>query len=132
MTDLTKITTPFGLLDAQTQQALRDHLAAGGEVEVFNNGWHKVVGADFYFGSPVTYRAKPKPKPLEFWVNEYLDSNGAKVLRNVHPTKQDADKAALSGRIRCIRMIEAPDQSEGADLNERQLDAVQQDLTMGR
>jgi hypothetical protein len=112
MIDLTKITTPFGLLDSQTQRALRDHLAAGGEVEVFANGWHEAVYADFSsLGSPVTYRAKSKP--LELWVNEYLDSNGAKVLRNVHPTKQDADKAAGSDRIRCIRLIEAPDKSEG-------------------
>jgi hypothetical protein len=131
MTDLTKIATPFGLLDAQTQQALRDHFAAGGEVEVFANGWHKAVYADFSsLGSPVTYRAKHKP--LELWVNEYLELDGVKLLRNVHPTKQDADKAAFSDRIRCIRLIEAPDQSEGADLNEPQLDAVQQDITMGR
>jgi len=124
MTDLTKITTPFGLLDVKTQQALRDHLAAGGEVEVFNNGWREIVGADFYFGSPVTYRAKPKP--LEFWLNEYSDG------RYVYLTKQEADEAANIDRLRCIRLIEAPDQQEGADLNEPQLDAVQQDITMGR
>jgi hypothetical protein len=108
MTDLTKITTPFGLLDAETQQALRDHLAAGGELEVYNNGWRELVGADFYFGSPVTYRAKPKPKPLELWVNEYDWGFG-----EVHQTKPDANKWPQPNRIRCIRLIEAPDQSEG-------------------
>jgi hypothetical protein len=125
MADLTKITTPFGLLDVKTQEALRDYVFAGGEVEVFNNGWHKIVGSDFFFGSPVTYRAKPKP--LNIWVNEYDWGFGELYL-----TKAQAEKEADADRIRCIRLIEAPDQSEGADLNERQLDAVQQDITMGR
>jgi hypothetical protein len=106
MTDLTKITSPFGLLEDKTQKALHDHLAAGGEVEVFNNGWHDVVGADFCFASPVTYRAKPKP--LEFWVNQY--NWGFPYL---HRTKAEADTLAHPARIRCIRLIEAPDQSEG-------------------
>ena len=107
MIDLTKITTPFGLLDAQTQQALRDHFAAGGEVEVFNNGWHEAVGTDFLnLGSPVTYRAKPKP--LELWVNEYDWGFGG-----VHQTKAELDALAHPARRRCIRLIEAPDQSEG-------------------
>ncbi len=106
MIDLTKITTPFGLLEDETQKALHDHLAAGGEVEVFNNGWHDVVHADFCFTSPVTYRAKPKP--LEFWVNEYNRGFG-----RLYPTKAEAEKKADPDRIRCIRLIEAPDQSEG-------------------
>jgi hypothetical protein len=79
MTDLTKITTPFGLLDAKTQQALRDHLAAGGELEVYNNGWRNITD------------------------------------------DQLAD--LVSFFIQRIRFM---------DLNERQLDAVQQDITMGR
>jgi len=125
MTDLTKIATPFGLLDAKTQQALRDHFAAGGRIEVFANGWHEAVYADFSsLGSPVTYRAKPKP--LEFWVNEYDWGFG------LYQTKAEAEKEADPECIRCIRLIEAPDQQEGADLNATQLDAVQQDITMGR
>jgi len=110
MTDLTKITTPFGLLDAETQEALRHHRNSGGELEVYNNGWREIVGADFYFGSLVTYRAKPKP--LEFWVNEYPHGLG-EYFGARYPTKEFADKNASTDRIRCIRLIEAPDQSEG-------------------
>jgi hypothetical protein len=124
MTDLTKITTPFGLLDAQTQQALRDHhYVGGGTVEIFHNGWTEIH--DPSFSSSATYRAKPKP--LEFWVNQYNWGFG-----RLYPTKAEAEKKADPERIRCIRLIEAPDQSEGADLKEPQLDAVQQDITMGR
>jgi hypothetical protein len=107
MIDLTKITTPFGLLDAKTQQALRDYLAAGGEVEVYNNGWHDALFTGLLdLGSPVTYRAKPKP--LDFWVNQYDGGFGKPC-----PTKAEADALALPDRRRCIRLIEAPDKSEG-------------------
>jgi hypothetical protein len=107
MADLTKITTPFGLLDVKTQEALREYVFAGGEVEVFNNGWRETFYADLLDpGSPVTYRAKPKP--LNIWVNEYDWGFGELYL-----TKAQAEKEADADRIRCIRLIEAPDQSEG-------------------
>lgn len=55
MTDLTKITTPFGLLDKETQAALRAH---GGPLEVFtSSGWRDV--SFFSGGLSSTYRVKP-------------------------------------------------------------------------
>lgn len=55
--DLTAITTPFGLLDEATQQALRDH---GGPYEVFGTyGWSDGTPL---FNPPFTVRVKPTPK----------------------------------------------------------------------
>ena len=64
--DLTAITTPFGLLDRETQEALRAH---GGPLEHWTGlGWH--LSSDPYFASATTYRVKPAPpKPREWWVN---------------------------------------------------------------
>jgi hypothetical protein len=61
--DLTAITTPFGLLDAETQGALRAH---GGPYEIFGAcGW---VDYDPTWHTPCTYRVKPSPpKPREAW-----------------------------------------------------------------
>jgi hypothetical protein len=67
MTDLTKIEKPFGLLDAETQEALRAH---GGPYEMYGyDGWT-------YNGMPAwspntTYRVKPQPpKPRDFWLTD--------------------------------------------------------------
>lgn len=65
MTDLTKITTPFGLLDPETQKALRDWPHG---VEVWCGGMWQIIQS-----SPVnpdfTYRARPAPltKPSIDW-----------------------------------------------------------------
>lgn len=60
MTDLTKITTPFGLLDAETQEALRAHQASGGWVQLYWNGtWRKVKHPALTWHC--TYRAAPEP-----------------------------------------------------------------------
>lgn len=70
MTDLTKITTPFGLLDAETQEALRAH---GGPYEWYHGakrGWLDDPNPQhtFYKGS-LTIRVKPQPpKPREWWI----------------------------------------------------------------
>lgn len=66
MTDLTKITTPFGLLDEETQDALMAH---GGPYEVFcDNGTWSKHDSPVWFGG-ITYRVKPlPPKPREWWV----------------------------------------------------------------
>lgn len=65
MTDLTKITTPFGLLDAETQEALRAH---GGPYECwFVEEWEELEcpGWDWMR----VYRVKPQPpKPREWWI----------------------------------------------------------------
>lgn len=58
MTDLTKITTPFGLLDKETQDALR---AWGHGWDAFGgNDWQDVQGF-CSFSEWITYRARPAP-----------------------------------------------------------------------
>lgn len=61
--DLTQITTPFGLLDEETQKALKAH---EGGVE-----YYRYDGLWSFTGGPVwekhlTYRAKPEPKRETF------------------------------------------------------------------
>lgn len=80
--DLTAITTPFGLLDRETQEALRAH---GGPLEHWTGlGWH--LSSDPYFASDTTYRAKPAPpKPREFWLR--FDMNGTLPVVYGTPTE---------------------------------------------
>ena len=97
MTDLTAITTPFGLLDEATREALKAH---GGPYE----WWHSVSWRDFGDETPgwlgnVVYRVKPQPpKPREWWLTggcawdtldeamRALNGNGVPVLvREVLP-----------------------------------------------
>ena len=63
-TDLTTITMPFGLLDAETQEALKAH---GGPYEWYAScdGWAEWTPN---WDWPNTYRVKPAPpKPRERW-----------------------------------------------------------------
>lgn len=73
MTDLTAITTPFGLLDRETQEALKEH---GGPYEVFTNfGWGFWGGARLEWHDDRAIRVKPAPpKPREWWL--LLRANG--------------------------------------------------------
>ena len=68
MIDLTKITTPYGLLDEATQNALREH---GGPYERYSldNEW-VAVDSLTRVGWPATvYRVKSEPpKPREWWM----------------------------------------------------------------
>lgn len=65
MQDLTKITTPFGLLDPETQEALRAH---GGSYERYSSkGWVDSHAPVWYVEN--AYRVKPQPpKPREWWI----------------------------------------------------------------
>jgi hypothetical protein len=68
MTDLTTITSPFGLLDRETQEALKAH---GGPWEYWNGGsWTNSASETLHdIDTALTYRAKPAPpKPREWWV----------------------------------------------------------------
>jgi hypothetical protein len=68
MMDLTKINVPFGLLDADTQAALKAH---GGPYETYANyyGWSPVT-TSFRPTAAYVYRVKPQPpKPREWWIN---------------------------------------------------------------
>lgn len=65
MTDLTAITTPFGLLDRETQEALKAH---GGPWEVyFYPGEWQPMSLPNWNGN-LAYRVQPAPpKPREWW-----------------------------------------------------------------
>jgi hypothetical protein len=73
MTDLTAITTPFGLLDRETQEALKAH---GGPYEAFfqNAGKDWAWQSGEAYMSPdshqaLAWRVKPAPtKPREWWL----------------------------------------------------------------
>ena len=67
MVDLTKITTPYGLLDEATQKALRDH---DGPWEYYHypESWVNTDNPMWQGGT--VYRVKPQPpKPREWWVH---------------------------------------------------------------
>ena len=102
MTDLTKIATPFGLLDAETQKALQEH---GGPYEIFNeDGWSKPRRISWFKSS--VYRVKPKPpKPREWWINVYFDKAGYLNAGQLHFTRSKADEFG-DGRIECIHVRE--------------------------
>lgn len=72
--DLTQITTPFGLLDEETQKALKAH---EGEIEYYDVGGHWLVpvcGPDWVVS--LTYRAKPEPKRETFTGQAYANAYG--------------------------------------------------------
>ena len=63
MTDLTKITTPFGLLDKDTQDALKAAFETTDCIEVYTPaGWKSPTPQ---WNANVTYRAKPEPVRVE-------------------------------------------------------------------
>lgn len=67
--DLTKITTPFGLLDDATREALEAH---GGPYEWYCGGdWRDDEDPEYSFrAKDIVVRVKPlPPKPREWWVN---------------------------------------------------------------
>lgn len=70
MVDLTKITTPFGLLDEQTQFSLRMH---GGPIEYYSSiGLWMTCQSRPGWSDHTTYRAKAPPrKPREFYIHVY-------------------------------------------------------------
>lgn len=72
MTDLTKITTPFGLLDEETQEALKWH---GGPYEIWGGCKWKPKQESTVWDGLCTYRVKPSPrKAREFgWALRYDD-----------------------------------------------------------
>lgn len=64
--DLTTVTTPFGLLDPDTQTALKEY---SGEVEFFSyhGEWKTRAIPEKDFCQNYAYRAKPEPR--EFWLD---------------------------------------------------------------
>lgn len=75
MTDLTKITTPFGLLDEATQEALRE---CGGPWEVFyDDGWNVTYQPGWFYN--LAYRQRPQRR--EWWA----------VGKHLHDTRAEAE-----------------------------------------
>lgn len=67
MTNLTKITTPFGLLEEETQEALKAH---GGPWEYYDgHSWSTRI--EPLFARSCVYRVKPQPmtKPSIDWLH---------------------------------------------------------------
>ena len=80
MTDLTAITAPFGILDAETQEALKAH---GGPYEYYDCGAKWETSTDPAWLDRNVYRVKPAPpKPRERW------AYGA----HMHDTFESAEK----------------------------------------
>lgn len=91
MTDLTAITTPFGLLDRETQEALRAH---GGPYEYWNGGsWTNSASETLHdIDTALTYRVKPAPpKPRTIYLVECAPCGPAMVCQ----TAIEATKVAL-------------------------------------
>jgi hypothetical protein len=105
--DLTKITTPLGILkeqDPATYDALIKH---GGPYQCFcyndgEYGW--VERTDI---STTTHQAlawRVKPVVTEWFLNLY-DS----YTSIAYKTREEADKAAARARLKCIKVVEAKD-----------------------
>lgn len=67
------------------------------------------IDGAFYAGSPHGYDLiEPwvdKPKPVEFWVNQYRHGYSPR-----HTSREEADRKAAPGRIRCFHMREVIDE----------------------
>ena len=122
MTDLTKITAPFGLLDAETQNALEAH---GGPYEVFTPvGW---MGFSLeragYWDKANTYRAKPGPKTAREVGWACIDVNDViSRSKSYDECVQDARKCDAEyprdAPHRIVRLIEWPNNAPLPDLPE--------------
>ena len=94
MTDLTQIKVPFGLLDPETQEALKAH---GGPYEVWSNAFGgSWVGCEAKWVAICTYRVKTTPpappQPRTLYLCEFHDGE-----LSFHKTAIDAAKAARYG-----------------------------------
>lgn len=101
MTDLTKITTPFGLLDAETQGALKAH---GGPWEFATPEgdwrWRDVDGRPVWSRLNV-YRVKPSPsKPREWWIAP----NRTAVYKNLKDLTFEWGSDAVASAIHVIEV----------------------------
>lgn len=85
--DLTKITTPYGLLDEIVQDQLRSH---GGPYEWFaSGGWQHVMIAGFEWH--MVYRVKPKPivvrSALDAWLMPTGWVHAGKSMQEASPVR---------------------------------------------
>lgn len=103
MTDLTKIEKPFGLLDAETQIALRE---CGGPWETYSGErWRNVVLPSFV--SDCVYRQKPQPREYEAWAALHEDGGVAAF----YLSKEDAVRHSTLIEGRVIRLTGVDDEA---------------------
>lgn len=92
MTDLTAITTPFGLLDPETQETLKAH---GGPWEAYSSNGLWVNWPRPTWANSTVYRVKAlppaPPQPRTLYLCEFRDGE-----RSFHKTAIDATRAALA------------------------------------
>lgn len=86
MTDLTKIDTPFGLLDKATQDALR---CAEGEFEIYTTGGWACLNWKPTWSSTVAYRQKPEPVRVVRCLAHYIPTKRAALGRHRITCRED-------------------------------------------
>lgn len=94
--DLTKITTPFGLLDEETQRALKE---CGGPWEIFDYMGKWSSRAEPEFCKSYAYRQKQQPREYVAW--QVVDSDGVPVSRwdSGHEFHARDHAAEIGGRV---------------------------------
>lgn len=98
--DLTKITTPFGMLDGGTQNALKAAFLDEKELQFYGNeGFWKTIGGDPSWFKGTVYRVKPEPVTVSMWANVYPDGCGCS-----HDSRKMADRGASTRRIAVLRI----------------------------
>jgi hypothetical protein len=100
--DLTKINSPWGLLDAETQEALAAAVWHSGKVvQIYLlEGWSDVDETqNLSFCYYLTYRIKPEPEVVSRWANVYNDECGIS-----HKSRELADRLGFPDRICVLRI----------------------------
>ena len=90
--DLTQITTPFGLLDAETRSAIKAAFNDGKELQHYAScGYWADVTWVPYWSNGSTYRVKPETVTVSKWSNIYHSGIGG-----AYSSREDADIASSS------------------------------------
>ena len=99
--DLTKINSPWGLLDAETQEALKEAYRNGKVVQEYTKfGWGDLADVDTPgWLKTATYRIRPEPVVVSRWVNVY--DGGCQPSRN---SRELADRSGRPNRICVLRI----------------------------
>jgi hypothetical protein len=98
--DLTQITTPFGLLDVETQNALKAAFLDGKEIQFYTyEGFWKTMGRNPIWSKIATYRVKPAPVTVSTWCNVYPWGVACSCA-----TREDADEFRGADRIAVLRI----------------------------
>lgn len=115
--DLTKITTPFGLLDEETQEALKAH---GGPYEAFTEDGLWEPSKKPSWSKEFAYRVKPSPpKPREWWA-KLTDGRIETIWDDEHCANLAATNAygEKYDNVETVRLIQWPERAPLPDLPE--------------